>query len=86
MVHPARHRHRRPIEERPSAIRFRFYGGTQDPKESFPVRTGGHMVGSVYLGLLFYIGFGGFVLWSSIRDMRELWREGYPLYCEQDLH
>lgn len=66
-----------------SAIMFFL---TQNPREGIPVETGEHLVGSVYLGLLFYIGFGGFVLWSSIRDMRKLWREGHPSSCEQDLH
>jgi len=52
---------------------------TQNPKEGVPVKTGGHLVGSVYLGLLFYIGFGGLVLWLSICDIRKLWGERHPM-------
>jgi hypothetical protein len=55
-----------------SAIMFFL---TQNPNEGVHVRTGGRLVGSVYLGLLFYIGFGGLMLWLPIRDMRRLWRE-----------
>jgi hypothetical protein len=57
-----------------SAIMFFL---TQNPKEGIQVRTGGHLVGSVYLSLLFYIGFGGLMLCLSIRDMRKLWRKGH---------
>jgi hypothetical protein len=33
----------------------------------------------VYLGLLFYIGFGGLMLWLSMRDIRRLFREKHPV-------
>lgn len=55
-----------------SAIMFFF---TQNPKAGTNIVTGGHLVGSVYLGLLFYLGFGGSVLWLAVRGMWKLWRE-----------
>lgn len=54
-----------------SAIMFFF---TQNPKPGTNLVTGGHLVGSVYLGLLFYLGFGGLVLWLSVRKTWKLWR------------
>ena len=55
-----------------SAIMFFL---TQNPKAGTNIVTGGHLVGSVYLGLLFYLGFGGLILWRAVRNLRTLWRE-----------
>jgi hypothetical protein len=50
---------------------------TQNPRDGTSIVTGGHLVGSVYLGLLFYLGFGGLILWLATRNMQTLWRERY---------
>lgn len=55
-----------------SAIMFFL---TQNPKDGTNTVTGGHLVGSVYLGLLFYLGFGGLVLWRAASNVRKLWGE-----------
>ena len=52
-----------------------MYFLTQNPKDGTPVVTGGHLVGSVYLGLLFYLGVGGLIVWSAARSLRKLWRK-----------
>jgi hypothetical protein len=49
---------------------------TQNPKDGMPVVTGGHLVGSVYLGLLFYIGGGGLILWIAARGLQKSLRGG----------
>ena len=52
-----------------------MYFLTQNPKDGTPVVTGGHLVGSVYLGLLFYLGVGGLIVWSSVRSLRKVFRK-----------
>lgn len=48
---------------------------TQNPRDGANIVTGGHLVGSVYLGLLFYLGFGGLILWLATRNLQTLARE-----------
>lgn len=47
---------------------------TQNPPPGVTIKTGGHLVGSVYLGLVFYLGVGGLLLWYEFRNLRKLWR------------
>jgi len=51
---------------------------TQNPNDGTPIVTGGHLVGSVYLGLLFYLGVGGLLVWIAVRSLRKTWREFHP--------
>lgn len=52
-----------------------LYFFTQNPKPGTPIVTGGRIVGSVWLGLLFYLGSGGLILWWVVRDTRKAWRQ-----------
>jgi hypothetical protein len=47
---------------------------TQNPNDGTPIVTGGHLVGSVYLGLLFYLGGGALIFWIAARSTWKLWR------------
>jgi hypothetical protein len=48
---------------------------TQNPSEGTTIVKGGGLVGSVYLGLLFYLGVGGLILWIAARSTVKLFRK-----------
>jgi hypothetical protein len=52
-----------------------MYFLTQNPKEGTTIRTGGHLVGSVYLGLALYFGMGFVLLWTALRSTWKLYQD-----------